>query len=286
MNPAVLRFLVCDAYPAAARDGLSAAGATLAGQLYRRLLRALEADAVVDIVYPADADSALPFGTSLASYDGIVWTGSSLTIYHSSDDRVRRQLELARTAAAAQVPSFGSCWAAQLCVTAAGGRCAANPKGREFGISRRIALNDAGRLHPMFRGKPPVFDAFTSHADEIVEWPASVRWLASNDFSRVQAVALETEVPFWAVQYHPEYDLHEIACLCVYRADELVRQGTFVDRAAAVRWVEQLEALHADPRRDDLRTALAVGKALLDPAQRGIETRNWIETVVKPRARP
>jgi GMP synthase (glutamine-hydrolysing) len=281
----VLRFLVCDAYPAAVRDGLSAAGATLAGRLYERLLHSLDAGMSIDILYPADADSTLPSGVTLASYDGIVWTGSSLTIYHDHDERVRRQIELARAASAARVPSFGSCWAAQLCVTAAGGRCAANPKGREFGISRRIVLNEAGRAHPMFRGKPPVFDAFTSHADEIVEWPPDIQWLASNDFSRVQAVALDSAAPFWAVQYHPEYDLHEIARLCVYRADELVRQGTFASRAAAMTWVEQLEALHAAPQRDDLRRSLGVDQMLLDPAQRSLEARNWIETVVKARLR-
>ena len=233
----MLRFLVCDAYPAAARDGLSAAGATLAGRLYERLLHSLDAGMSIDILYPADADSTLPSGVTLASYDGIVWTGSSLTIYHDHDERVRRQIELARAASAARVPSFGSCWAAQLCVTAAGGRCAANPKGREFGISR------------------------------------------------VQAVALDSAAPFWAVQYHPEYDLHEIARLCVYRADELVRQGTFASRAAAMTWVEQLQALHAAPQRDDLRRSLGVDQMLLDPAQRSLEARNWIETVVKARLR-
>jgi len=277
-----LHLLVCDAYPREGRDGLQRAAATLAGKLYERLLRRLEPDAAIDILYPADVDVALPLGTMLADYDGVVWTGSSLTIYHDGDPRVRRQIELARAAFEAGVPSFGSCWAAQLSVVAAGGRCAANPKGREFGVSRRIALTAEGRAHPMYRGKPPVFDAFTSHADEVTVLPPSAHLLASNDFSSVQAVAVESRGAFWAVQYHPEYDLHEVARLCVFRTDELVRQGTFSDRNEAEEFVEQLETLHRDPTRDDIRRSLDVDGSLLDGTQRTIEPHNWIEFLVKP----
>jgi len=280
-----LRFLVCDAYPREGRDGLQRAAATLAGTLYERLLHRLEPAAAVDILYPADVDVALPSGSALAEYDGVVWTGSSLTIYHDSDPRVRRQIELAHAVFASGIPSFGSCWAAQLSVIAVGGRCAANPKGREFGISRRIELTAEGRAHPLYRGKPPVFDAFTSHADEVTRLPPSSQLLASNSFSHVQAVAIEARGAFWAVQYHPEFDLHEIARLCVFRADELVRQGMFADRASADAFVRQLEALHADPARDDLLRALDVSPALLDTQQRDLEARNWIDFSVKPKLR-
>ena len=33
-----------------------------------------------------------PHGVSLESYDGIAWTGCSLTIYKTEDERVRRQI--------------------------------------------------------------------------------------------------------------------------------------------------------------------------------------------------
>jgi len=62
---------------------------------------------------------------------------------------VRGQLDLARAAFAARVPSFGSCWAAQIAVVAAGGIVRANPRGREMGIARKIALTPEGRGHPM-----------------------------------------------------------------------------------------------------------------------------------------
>jgi GMP synthase (glutamine-hydrolysing) len=273
------RLLVLDAYAPEGRAAERAAGGTEAGALYERMLRHLEPDLVIDVAYPADPDPRLPSGAALADYDGVAWTGSSLTILDAGDTRVRRQIEFARAVFAAGTPSFGSCWAAQVAVVAAGGRCRASPRGREFGISRRIALSPAGREHPLFEGKPPVFDAFTSHADEVVEL-ADADLLASNAWSRVQAVSVVRGAGrFWAVQYHPEYDLHEVASLCRLRADELVAQGSFENSAAAERHAAQLEALHRDPSRSDLAEALEVGDDLLDEEQRTREVANWLRTL-------
>ena len=74
---------------------------------------------------------------------------------------VAKQIDLTRRAYRAQVPSFGSCWAAQIAVVAAGGQVQPNPNGREMGIARKIELTPAGRAHPMYEGKASVFD-FTS----------------------------------------------------------------------------------------------------------------------------
>ena len=272
-----LRLLVLDAYAPEGRAAVRGAGGTEAGRLYERMLRALRPDALIDVAYPADPDPQLPSGVALANYDGICWTGSSLTIYDTGDARVRRQLEFARAGCDAGVPGFGSCWAAQLAVAAAGGRCAASPKGREFGVARRITLTEEGAAHPLFRDKPRRFDAFTSHADEVVELCDGAQRLASNEWSRVQAVAVARgRGRFWALQYHPEYDPHEVAALCRLRKRELVGQGSFADDAAAELYIAQLEALHADPARADLAAALGIGADLLDPERRSLEVRNWL----------
>lgn len=279
-----LRLLVLDAYAPEGRAAVRGVGGTEAGRLYERMLRALAPDAVVDVAYPADPDPRLPAGAALRDYDGIAWTGSSLTIHDEGDPRVRRQIEFARAVYEAGVPSFGSCWAAQLAVVAAGGRCAANPRGREFGVARRIALTDAGRAHPVYRGKPATFDAWTSHADHVVELAPDAALLASNDWSRVQAVSVERGPGrFWALQYHPEYDAHEVAALCRLRKGELIGQGTFADDAEADAYVAQLEALHAKPEDAALREALGVGPELLDFEARTIEVRNWLASLAPRR---
>jgi GMP synthase (glutamine-hydrolysing) len=193
---------------------------------------------------------------------------------------VRRQLAFAREVYAAGVPSFGSCWAAQLSVAAAGGRCDVNPKGREFGVARQITLTDAGRAHRVYRDKPATFDAWTSHADHVTELCDGAVLLASNAWSRVQAVSVERECGrFWALQYHPEYDPHEVASLCRLRKAELIAQGMFADDAAADAYVAKLEALHADPSNAALAAELGVEPALLDFAERTVEVRNWLESL-------
>ncbi len=275
-----LRLLVLDAYAPEGRAALRSAGATEAGLLYSRLLTELAPAAEVTIAYPADPDPALPDGDALRSFDGIAWTGSSLSIHHEDDPRVSRQVELARSAYRAGVPSFGSCWAAQLAVVAAGGRCAPSPRGREFGIARRIELSEAGRAHPLYQGKPTRFDGFTSHQDEVIALGPGAELLASNSWSRVQAVSVEHgAASFWAVQYHPEYDLHEVASLCRLRTDELVGQGTFCDAAAARRYAEELEVLHESPDDAERAASLGIDAALLDPSVRTREVSNWLASL-------
>ena len=201
------RFLVVDGYDRQGREDLHAGGASTAGELYESMLKKCAPDgAAVDIVYPADPGAGLPSDTSIADYDGIAWTGSSLTIF-SPDPKVTSQIEFAKAAFAAKVPGFGSCWAAQIAVVAAGGLCAANPKGREMGIARKIALTADGRGHPLYTGKKAVFDAWISHEDEITQLPPGAQLLASNEWTHVQSVAVTHKGGvFWGLQYHPEYD--------------------------------------------------------------------------------
>lgn len=275
------RLLVLDAYASEGRAALSGAGGTQAGQLYTRLLQRLSPDSQIDIAYPADSDDDVPSEDDLSSYAGAVWTGSSLCILNADSAPVRRQIELARRLRKCGVPSFGSCWAAQLAAVASGGRCEANPKGREFGISRQISLSAAGRAHPLYRDKALRFDAFTSHADHVAVMPTRGAVLAANDFSPVQALAVESDGgSFWAVQYHPEYNLREVASLCRLRGTELVAQGVFADERAVRNTIAGFEALHDDPTRADLARELDVSPELLDEEQRTLEVRNWLRDQV------
>ena len=164
--------LVVEAYDRAGREELLSADRPIASDLYRTVLKEMVPDAWIDVLCVADPDAALPAGTAIGDYDGITWTGSSLTIW-KEDPRVARQVEFAREAYRAGVPSFGSCWAIQIAAVAAGGTCRANPNGRELGVARRLLLTYAGRGHPFHAGRAPVFEALCSHLDEVESLPAS-----------------------------------------------------------------------------------------------------------------
>ncbi len=277
-----LRFLVVDGYAKEGREDLKAGGASTAGQLYDRMLKENAPGCEVDVIFPADPDTELENGKSLDQYDGIAWTGSSLTIYHD-EKNVTRQIEFANAAFEAGVPSFGSCWAAQIAVVAAGGVVAAHPKGREMGIARKIALTPEGRGHPLYTNKKSVFDGFISHDDEITHLPPGATLLAGNDFTRVQAVSVVHEGGvFWGLQYHPEYDLHELARLVYCRREKLTNKGFFQDVDAALEFVDQLEALHQDPSRKDVAWKLGLDDDVMNKDIRQAEVRNWIEKLVIP----
>jgi GMP synthase (glutamine-hydrolysing) len=275
-----LRFLVVDGYTVEGRADLRAGGASEAGWLYRDMLkRSSPVGAESDIVYPADTGFRFP---DIKGYDGVAWTGCSLCIY-SEEERVLRQIEFARHMYELGIPMFGSCWSIQIAAVAAGGKCGLNPKGREMGIARKIHLTPEGRSHPMYEGKPAVFDAFISHNDEVTHPPPVSAVLAGNSWTQIQGLSVtHKKGQFWAVQYHPEYDLHELARLTNCRKKVLTSKGFFKSEADADAYIEDLEALHKDPKRFDLAWKYAIDTDVLAEDVRCVEVRNWIRKQVMP----
>jgi GMP synthase (glutamine-hydrolysing) len=281
-----LRFLIVDGYPPKSREEFDQIGMTTAGRLYAALLKQHQRNAVYEIVYPSDPGVELPAGEDLLKYRAILWPGCNLTVYHTDDERVTKMLDLVKRAYELGIPQFGSCWAAQIAVYAAGGEVKPNPKGREMGFARKIHLTSAGINHPMYEGKPVVFNGFISHDDIITRLPEGGRLLASNDFSRIQSVEIKHKKGiFWAVQYHPEYNLHEMARLIVARKQKLIHEGYFRDEEDMDKYVQQLEILAADPSRKDLRWQLGIDDDLLSDEIRQCEFVNWLNKVVLPGTR-
>jgi GMP synthase (glutamine-hydrolysing) len=276
------RILVIDGNVAEIRARQIAALGYDSGNGYARVLRRLDASLHVDIVTAADAQPQFASGAGLDSYDGVTMTGSALNIYNGGAP-VTRQVDLAKAVFAAGVPFFGSCWGLQVAVTAAGGEVRANPRGREFGIARRILQNDAGRAHALFAGKPPVFEAPTIHRDEIATLPSGTVLLASNDFG-IQAAAFTYERgSFWGVQYHPEYDYADIAAAAERYGQTLVTEGMFRDLAALSAFATDFRSLQADPTDAPLLWKHGIGPAMRSDALRLLEIRNWLDQVVRPR---
>ena len=200
-----------------------------AHQGYSNLLRELLPGAIVDTCHPGDPAATLPDGESLAGYDGIAITGSSLHVYNGGAE-VMRQIDLVRAALSTGTPLFGSCWGLQVITAAAGGSVRKNPKGREIGFGRGIRLTEAGRKHPMYVGKLDVFNAPTVHLDEVEALPAGATVLATNAVSAVQSVEIRTNGSVaWGVQYHPEYPLREIAAIVRRIGTRLIEEGFFKD---------------------------------------------------------
>jgi GMP synthase (glutamine-hydrolysing) len=274
--------LVVDGNVAEIRDRQRAALGYDSGTGYAQVLKRLMSELQCEIIRPADAAPALPTGMNLADFDGVTITGSALNIYNGGGP-VERQIEIAKAVFEAGVPFFGSCWGLQIAVVAAGGQVQKNPRGREFGFARRIQLNEAGRAHPLFAGKPAVYEAPTIHRDEIGALPAGATPLASNDMGLQAAAFTHRRGSFWGVQYHPEYDYLDIAAAAERYGQTLVDEGLFQDLAALQAFAAELRQLQAQPANAPLLWKHGLGAAMSEPGLRRLELRNWLTQQVLPR---
>jgi len=280
-----LRFLIIDGYPKQSRDELQDAGMKLAWELYANMLLQHLPSAVYDVLLPSDPGINIPSAEALHDYAGIIWTGCNLSVFDTANRSVASQIELAKAAYRVGVPSCGSCWGIQMAAVAAGGEVEPNPKGREMGMARKIHQTPEAYTHPMFEGKPRVFEGFVSHDDMVTRIPSGGTLLAGNSFAKVQALEVKHEAgTFWATQYHPEYDLHEMARLIVAREKKLIRGGFFCGHEDLTDYVDRMEALSADPSRKDLRWQLAIDDDVLSDSIRQCEFVNWLNKLVLPTA--
>lgn len=278
-----LKICVINGYPEPNRQVLAEAGMQQAHELYIDFLNDYVPNAKIDTLYIADLGAALPAGASLTSYDAYIWTGSNLTIYETQDPRVSRQIEFSRAVYDAGKPQFGSCWGVQMAATAAGGEVQKNPKGREWAFARNIHLTEAGKMHPLYQGKPTKFDGFIMHLDIVTRIPEGGVLLASNEHSQVQALSVKCgKGTFWATQYHPEYNLYEMARLLIARKEPLTNEGFFKQQEDVVTLSTKMIELYQHPDNQALRKELNIGDDILTATIRQQELRNWVNYLVIP----
>jgi len=276
------RLLVMEGNSPEARAQHVAAGGSVASKGYAELLQELLPDAVVDICFPGDPGSNLPIGEALEGYDGVAITGSGLHVYDGGPE-VTRQIDLARAILEAGTPIFGSCWGLQVLTTAAGGTVRKNPKGREIGFGRGIRLTEPGRKHPMYVGKPEVFNAPTVHLDEVETVAPGMTVLATNQVSDVQSAEIKYNgTTAWGVQYHPEYPLGEVATIVRRIGPRLIDEGFFLNTADIETFASDLDTLDRNPNDKRLSWRHGISRNVLEKKLRTGEVANWLEFQVLP----
>lgn len=277
-----MRFLVAESEPPEARERRRKSVGRSSGETYVHMLGELVPEASCDRVKPADADSELMTAEDIERYDAVFLSGSPLHVYEDTPEAAR-ELNFMRQVFASGTPSFGSCAGLQVAAAAAGGTVRSMGERREAGFARRISLADAGRDHPLLRGRPASFDAPAVHTDEVAVLPPGATLLAGNDVTAIQAAEIRHDGGiFWGVQYHPELSLAEVAAALRRQTDDLIEHGLARSVDAIEKIAALVDELDRDPARADIAWQLGLDRQVTDVLCRRTELRNFIQYLVKP----
>ena len=248
---------------------------TASHESYAIALKVLRDDLEIDSTSCVDGGSQMSL-RDLGRFDGIVFPGSPIQMYHDSDE-TRRAASFMRLVFDAGTPSFGSCAGLQIAAVAAGGTTGPRQPGIEAALARNIMTTDDGRAHPMLAGRPPVWTAPAMHSSVVTALPPVARVLARNADTPVEAAEIRHgNGVFWGVQYHPEISLAEVAASLRRQASDLVDEGLAASIKAVEDHADKLQALSDDPTRRDLAWQLGVDNQVTDTANRMREIGNFL----------
>ncbi len=273
-----MNILIVDGNTKEASDRYIEFGMPTQFDVYENVIKKLLKNNVkITIIHPAHQSNYLPHGINLDDYNGIVWTGSLLNIYDLGPS-IERQIELAKELFKKKNKIFGSCWGLQVLASAAGGSVRKNPKGLEAVIANNITLNKDGANHPLYKGKPKIFDSFCWHYDEVENLPEGTLVLSSNNKSSIQSIAFSrSKSEIWAVQYHPEFNAKWISGLIKQRQSLLLKECVYNS-------LEQIDKLYlylSDiGKYKNKKNELSISDTLINEEIHMLELSNWLTNLM------
>ena len=105
------------------------------------------------------------------------------------------------------------------------------------------------------------------HLDEVETLAPGTTVLATNAHSDVQAAEIRQDgATAWAVQYHPEFSLADMAAIMRRYGRRLIKEGFFADEATRDATIADLEALDREPDNKPLAWRYALDETVLDGA--------------------
>mgnify|MGYP001182791423 FL=1 len=112
-------------------------------------------------------------------------------------------IELIKSAAEIELPTFASCFGFQLAILAFGGKVLSKNKDYEMG-SIPIKLTNLAEIDPVFKGVKDGFPALSIHRQYSINLPKNLDLLAYTE-QCLHSFKLRDK-PLWAFQFHPEVD--------------------------------------------------------------------------------
>jgi len=217
----------------------------------------------IDVVNPSSDHNIDTIISNLKKYDGLIWGGSSQSIYNDTPE-IKRQILFMKECFKNIKKIFAICWGMQVAVTAAGGVVKKGEKGSHKGIAYDIEVNDLGLKHKLYKNKEKKFNTPAFNFDEVVKIPDGTKLLASNLVNHVQAINFKEGVSdIWGIQYHPEITYNKMISLIHFRKDRLLDRKAFKDEKEIDEHVQKINDVNQ----------------LSDKHARMRELKNWLDYV-------
>jgi len=105
-------------------------------------------------------------------------------------------------------PTFASCMGFEIAVWTLGGELIVDHENKEIG-TYQIMLTPDGIKDPLFENTPEVFWAISGHKKKAKKLPEGAVNLAKSELCPIHAFTFP-EKPFYAFQFHPEIDRHDL----------------------------------------------------------------------------
>lgn len=246
---------------------------------YADTLQRLDGSCIVDSFCCVTGGDDAP--KALSAFDGIIFAGSPIQMYDNTPE-TRSSAAFMERVYRSGTPSFGSCAGLQIAAVAAGGTVKPRDNGMKAGFARRIVPTEAGRTHPMLRGRPATWDAPAMHTTLVDRLPTGGSVLAEGEGTPVEAAEIRHgNGTFWGVQYHPEITLAETADALRRQADALVEEGLVHSGPDAEDYAHALDRLHDDPQRKDIAWQLGLDRQTTEFGLRTIEIGNFLDHIAK-----
>jgi len=192
---------------------VKAAGATAADNLKNLVLK-LEPSSNIKIIN---------------QYNGIIFTGGAMRINDMTDE-IKKHINFASNCFKYDKKILAICWGLQVCSTAAGGLVEPAKNGAHIGIATDVIINKEGQNNLIYKNKNITFTSPAFNYDEVCQIPEGATLLSSDKINRVMAIHFKPgKSEVWGLQYHPDYEYHQMISLANARKDRIIKNKQFKD---------------------------------------------------------
>ena len=208
---------------------IRAAGASASVNLKNLVLK-LEPNSNVKIINPGIDEETKKALEVINIYHGIIFTGGAMRINDLTDE-IKKHINFASNCFNHKKKILAICWGLQVCSTAAGGRVASGKNGAHIGIASSVEINKEGQKNLIYKNKKIKFTTPAFNFDEVCETPEGATLLSSDKVNKVMCVYFKSgNSEIWGLQYHPDYEYHQMINLSNERKDQMITNKYFKDK--------------------------------------------------------